>query len=161
SATTVIQPGITQAIAIGPTHGMENVARVDRQSTDYSKDKIVGVPWDKALQPLFDARCVSCHNGVPGPANPSYTLTDPCSGQAATWTFNLKGDAVSLQVGDFMMDGYSASYLTLAGPDMEAIDKANITVTGNLTIYIRPLDARNSPLMQKLNPIVQYPATDA
>ncbi|HTJ46488.1 MAG TPA: hypothetical protein VL463_30490 [Kofleriaceae bacterium] len=163
SATTVIQPGITQAIAIGPTHAMENVARVDRQSTDYSKDKIVGVPWDKALQPLFDAKCVACHDGVDrgDGANPSYTLTDPVSGQTATWTFNLKGDAVSLQVGDFMMDGYSASYLTLAGPDMEAIDKANITVTGNLTIYVKPLDARNSPLMQKLNPIMQYPTADA
>jgi hypothetical protein len=160
SATTVIQPGITQAIAIGPTHAMETVARTARQSTDYSRDKIVGVPWDKALQPIFDAKCVSCHDGTPGPANPSYTLTDPVTGKSATWTFNLKGDAVSLSVGNFMMDGYSASYLSLAGPDMEAIEKANIMVTGNLTVYIKGLDARNSPLIQKLNPPQQYPTQD-
>jgi hypothetical protein len=160
SATTVIQPGITQAIAIGPTHAMETTPRLGRESTTYTRDAIVGVPWDKSLQPLFDAKCVSCHDGTPSAANPSYTLTDPATGQTATWTFNLKGDAVTLNVGNFMMDGYSASYLTLAGPDMEALTKAHITVTGNLTIYVKPLDARDSPLIQKLNPPQQYPTQD-
>ena len=160
SATTVIQPGITQALAIGPTPAMSDVARVNRQSFTYSRDSIVGVPWDKALQPIFDAHCVSCHDGTPGPANPSYTLTDPATGQTATWTFNLKGDPVSLNIGKFMMDGYSASYLSIAGPDMEAINEDHIMVTGNLTVYMKALDARNSPLIQKLNPPMQYPTQD-
>jgi hypothetical protein len=103
---------------------------------------------------------VSCHNGTPGPANPSYTITDPATGQSATWVFNLKGDAVSLSVGNFMMDGYSASYLSMAGPDMEAIEKAKVVVTGNLTVYMKPLDAAHSPLMTKLNPPKQYPSPD-
>ncbi len=160
SSTSIIQPGITQAIAIGPTAAMSDVARADRQSTTYTRDKIVGVPWDKSLQPLFDAKCVSCHNGVAGPANPSYTITDPATGKSATWIFNLSGDAVSLSVGNFMMDGYSASYLSMAGPDMEAIAKAKVVITGNLTVYIKPLDAAHSPLMQKLNPPMQYPTQD-
>jgi hypothetical protein len=103
---------------------------------------------------------VSCHNGVPGAANPSYTLTDPATGASTTWTFNLKGDPVTLKVGNFMTDGLSASYLSLAGPDMEAITKAHITVTGNLTIYVKGLDAKDSPLITKLNPPQQYPTQD-
>jgi hypothetical protein len=158
--TTVINPGITQAFAVGPNDLMSQTPRAQRQSNDFSRDKIVGVPWDKALQPVFDAKCVSCHNGVEGPANPSYTLTDPVTGKSAKWVFNLKGDAVALSVGNFMMDGYSASYLSLAGPDMEAIGKANIMVTGNLKVYIEPLSAKTSLLMQKMNPPVQFPAQD-
>jgi Hydrazine synthase alpha subunit middle domain len=158
--TTVIQPGVTQAIAFGPTDLMSSVPRTGRESTDYSRDGIIGVPWDKALQPIFDAKCVSCHDGTASAANPSYTITDPATGASATWTFNLKGDQVSLAVGDFLMDGYSASYLSLVGPDMEAIDKANVVISGDFKVYMNPLDARGSLLMQKLNPPQQFPTQD-
>ncbi len=158
--TTVINPGITQAFAVGPDDLMSQTPRAGRESTTFTRDGIVGVPWDKALQPVFDAKCVSCHNGIKSAANPSYTITDPVTGLSAEWVFNLKGDAVSLSVGNFMMDGYSASYLSLAGPDMEAIDKANVVVTGNLKVYIEPLSAKDSLLIQKLNPPKQFPAQD-
>ena len=28
-------------------------------------DKLFGMAWDKAVQPIFDAKCVSCHDGTP------------------------------------------------------------------------------------------------
>jgi hypothetical protein len=164
SETNAIQPGITQALAFGPTPAMAEVPRLERASTTYTRDKMVGAPWDKAMQPVFDRACVGCHDGVVranNPAqNPSYTITDPVTGQSATWVFNLKGDAVSLSVGNFMMDGYSASYLSLAGPDMEAIEKAHVVVTGDLKVYMKPLDAAHSPLITKLNPPQQFPNQD-
>jgi Hydrazine synthase alpha subunit middle domain len=165
SKTTIIQPGITQALARGPDNGMAATPRKDRVNTDYTiappatAPVPAGMAWDKGVQPSLDA-CATCHNGVAGPGNPSYTLTDPATGQTATWVFNLKGDKVDLKVGNFMLEGYSASYLSLVGPDMEAIAKAHIMITGDLKIYMKALDALHSPLMEKLNPPVQYPTPD-
>lgn len=157
AATTVIQPGITQAVAVGPTNARSTVARFDRASTDFSRDAVVGVPWDQALQPIFDANCVSCHDGTPGPANPSYTITDPESGMSMTWTFDLRGQEADYGVGDMMMSGYSASHLSLMGPDMMDLEEAGLIVEGEIPIYVEPNNARESILIQKLNPVQQYP----
>ena len=67
SETVTINPGITDAFAIGPTAMYGDTARDNRKSmTDFSRDKIMGEAWDKVIQPMFDAKCVSCHNGTPG-----------------------------------------------------------------------------------------------
>lgn len=153
----IINPGLTEAFAVGPTQLMPRTPRGQRLSTDYSRDKIVGVPWDKALQPIFDAKCISCHEGTPGDANPSYTITDPVSGESATWVFNLKSGPVNISVGKLMIDGYSQSYLSLVGPDPEAIEKAKVMISGTFKIYMRPTDARGSEVIKKLNPVRQFP----
>ena len=80
ASTVVIRPDITQALAIGPEDLMSNVPRTRRMSTNYTMDNVVGVPWDLALQPIFDAKCISCHDGTPSAANPTYTITHPESG---------------------------------------------------------------------------------
>jgi hypothetical protein len=157
--TTVIDPGITDALAQGATvFNKSNAVRSDRLSTTYTRDQIVGVAWDKAIQPIFDNKCVSCHNGQPGAANPTYTLTDGV--QTLSWTFDLRGGALpaewaELGGGDA---GFSASYFSVAGPDMEALEKGGFMVTaGTVKQYLLPEDARNSEMIKKLNPVKQFP----
>ena len=158
--TTVIQPGITQAVAIGPNDLMSSVARTSRKSMDFSRDAVVGVPWDLALQPIFDAKCISCHEGTPGAANKSYQITDPDTGATQTITFDLRGQEVNYGVGDAMLTGYSASHLSLLGPDMTKIEKTNLIIVGDMPTYVEPASARDSVLIQKLNPPQQYPTVD-
>lgn len=155
-STTVINPGITDAIAIGPADLLSTVGRFERVSSSYTEyaqpGGIVGVPWDQALQPLFDAKCVGCHDGSASAANPSWTITDPDTGDSFTWTFNLTGGAADYGLGDVILSGYSASHLSLMGPDIAELEDAGLTVTGDLTVYIEPTRARDSKLIQVLNP---------
>jgi hypothetical protein len=168
AATTVIQPGITQAVAIGPTDLMSAVGRFDRRSNTFTRDAMVGIPWDDvvgtpgdgAIQAIFDAKCVSCHNGVAGPANPSYTLMDPETGMSQTIVFDLRGNEVSYGFGEAIMTGYSASHLSLMGPMMEDLEDAGLVIVGEIPIYVTPASARDSILLQKLNPPQQFPSVD-
>lgn len=159
SNTTVIQPGLTEAIVVGPTDLLSNVARFERVTQGAFEVSNVGVPWDLALQPIFDAKCVSCH----GPDNvagiPGYTISDD-AGFSQTIVFDLSGTEVSYGTGDEMVSGYSASHLSLIGPDMVDVEDLGLTITGEMTIYVESEDASGSPLIQKLNPPVQYPTAD-
>ncbi|MCG8421960.1 MAG: hypothetical protein MJE77_28900 [Proteobacteria bacterium] len=151
--TTVIDPGITDALGVGPDNLRTKTTRYERRSTDYSVDKIVGVPWDKAVQQVFTDNCVRCHDGTARPGNPSYTVTDTDSGETFTWYFNLNGDPVDYGVGDTLISGYTTSYMTLMGPNLAAeFPDRNIEVTGEIKQYIEPGSARDSELIQKLNP---------
>lgn len=156
-----INPGVTDAFVRGPTPMMVTTPRAARRSTNYDRDAIIGVPWDLALQPILTTKCAGCHDGTPGPANPTYYITDPESGTMVPWTFNLSAEEVNLSVGEFMMTGFSASYLSLVGPDPEAIEKANVMITGDFKIYMKPTDAKGSPVIQKINPTQQFPVGTA
>lgn len=181
SATTVINPGITQAAAIGPTQTMPMVPRGQRvmASTDLtnpnlSPDKLVGMGWGVpnptapgtgVVQSVFDAKCVACHdkNNTAGIAG--YTITDPTTGRVVlSWAFNLSSEPVAINYGNATSNGmqtYSASYFTMAGPDMEAIQKNNLTITGNFKVYMNPEDAANSAVIKKVNPTKLFPTPDA
>src|SRR5439155_18722295 len=114
SKNTVITPGTTEAVQRGPVD--LDTPRAQRLSLDFSYDKVRGVPWDKALQPIFDAKCVSCHDGNPGkPGNPSYTVTDTTLGTMQTFTFDLRSQPVPLVVGERMQYIFPASYVSLIG----------------------------------------------
>lgn len=154
AATTVINPGVTEAVAFGPMNF--DAPRVARRSTTFTRDQVVGVPWDQALQPIFDAHCVECHDGTPGPANRTITFTDE-TGASQSFTFDLRGHEVSYGVGEAMVSGYSASHLSLLGPMMMELEEAGITVSGDLPIYVRPGAARESLLFEVLNPPQLYP----
>lgn len=168
ATTTVINPGITQAAAIGPTDAMARVPRAQRLSTDAelasattAPDQLVGMAWDKALQPIFDAKCVSCHGDSNVAGIAPYTITDPATGAVvSTWTFNLSGKAVAIDYGMGMMQTFSASYLSLAGPDMEAVEENNLMVTGNFKVYMNPQDSRNSEVIKILNPTQIFPTAN-
>jgi hypothetical protein len=158
----VIQPGVTEALLAGPADLMSALPRTERKSTDFSVDKVVGVPWDTALQPIFDAKCVSCHDGDPAkPGNATYTITDMETGESFTWTFNLSNAPVELTFGEEMLSGYSASHLSLLGPAMmELQQNENLVVDGEIPIYVTPTSARDSKLIQVLNPPRLYPTPD-
>jgi hypothetical protein len=159
--TTVIDPGLTDAVAIGPENLLGDVARADRLSADFSRDSVVGVPWDQALQPIFTQSCVDgCHDGTPGDANPSYTITEPESGLEFEWTFNLSAEPVDVAIGDLMLTGYSASHMSLVGPMMAELEEAGLVIEGDFEIYVEPGSARDSSLMKILNPPQLYPAPD-
>ena len=155
--TVIIDPGLTEAVARGPSNLLAAAPRAARVSNTFTRDATIGVPWDVALQNVFDAKCVSCHNGVPGPANPSWTISDPETGASFTWAFDLRGGAATYGIGDEMFSGYSASHLSLMGPDMMELEDAGLVITGTITTYVEPGNARESMLIQKLNPVQQFP----
>jgi hypothetical protein len=134
------------------------VTRLNRKSTTYTADKVMGVPWDKALQPIFDAKCVTCHDGSASAANPSYTVTDITDMTTFSFTFNLTSTPVTVNTGEQMYT-YSASHVSLLGPDMLFREK-QIMVTGNAKEYVTPGSAYDSVLIQMINPPARYPAID-
>lgn len=161
TATTVINPGLTQAFAVGPAPLKGDVPRAQRMyvgPTDAAKQ--TGIGWDTVLQPIFDAKCVSCHgdSNIAGVA--PYTITDPMTGTSVSWTFNLSGGALPAEFAEAAGGGaYSKSYFSMAGPDMEAIEKGNLMISGNPNVsYLNPEDARGSLAIKMLNPTQLYPA---
>jgi hypothetical protein len=156
--TVIIDPGLTEAVARGPTDLRSTTLRDQRVSAvDYSRDLTVGVPWDVALQGVFDAKCISCHNGTAGAANPTWTISDPMTGASFSWTFDLRGGEAVYGVGDEMFSGYSRSHLSLMGPDMMELEDAGLVITGEIKTYVEPGNARESELIKKLNPVQQFP----
>ncbi len=116
-----------------------------------------GVPWDLALQPIFDAKCASCHNGDASKSyNPSYTVTDMTSGTSQTFVFDLRGQKVNVTVGERMTGDYTASYLSLMGLG-EILGDDVVSITGTPPNYVVPAAAEASPLMMLLNPPQRYP----
>ncbi len=161
ASAPVIAPGVTIALgAEGPTDLRSELTRTERKSESYSIDDVIGVPWDKALQPIFDAKCVSCHEGTPSAANPSFTITDMGTGEVMEWAFDLRGDAADYGVGDAMMSAYSASHLSLMGPGMADLQEAGLVIDGEPPVYIEPTNARGSKLFEVLNPPQLFPTVN-
>ncbi len=188
ATTTIINPGITQAAAIGPLDAMGMVPRANRQmaagdilssnliqADGTGIEKLVGMGWGDAdpttggtgsIQQVFTDNCVSCHDKNNTAGIPGYTISDAMGNVVAQWTFNLSPDPVTINYGPATDDGpamqtYSASYFTMAGPDMEAIEMNNLVITGNFKVYMNPEDAHGSLLMQKINPTQLFPTPDA
>jgi hypothetical protein len=117
-----------------------------------------GVPWDLAVQPIFDKKCISCHNGDASKSyNPSYTVTDMTSGTSQTFVFDLRKDKLAVTVGERMTGDYSASYLSLLGLG-EILGEDVVSITGTPPNYVVAGAAEASPLMMLLNPPQRYPA---
>jgi hypothetical protein len=153
-----LAPGSSILQAAGSPDLMSAVDRTSRASTTYTYDKVVGVPWDKAVQPIFDAHCVDCHDGTAGAANPSYTITDMTDMTTFMFTFDLRSTPTTINAGDRVYT-YNASYVAMLGPTMAFMEK-NIMVTGDLKQYIAPGAAHNSVAIQMLNPPALFPTVD-
>jgi hypothetical protein len=157
---SVIAPGssLLQAAGAAPLD-YPGVPRAQRKSTDYSYDKIMGVPWPATMQQIYNAKCIGCHNGVPGPANPSYTIMDLTDMTTFSMTFDLTDRPVTINAG-MMTYTYPASYVSIMGPSM-AFEEKNIMVTmGTLKAYVVPGSARDSVEVQMLNPPARFPTLD-
>ena len=168
TANTVIAPGQIDAVLRGAVN--LDVPRAQRITPfvagsttqyDFSYGKIRCVPWDKAIQPILDANCTSCHDGTPSAANPQYTVVDMTSGTSQTFTFDLRGQKVNVTVGEKMTGDFTASYLTLAGlGEILGEDLVMITGTDFSKGFIEASSARDSDLIKLLNPPQRFPAVD-
>jgi hypothetical protein len=157
SKNTVLPPGTTQA-AIDSAVNLDT-PRAGRVSTDFSYDKVRGVPWDQALQPIFDAKCIKCHDGTPGAANKTFTVMDNTLMTSQTFTFDLRSQKIPLMVGERQSYSFPASYVSLVGLGME-LGENSVTITGDYKPHIAPGEAAKSDVIQKLNPPKRFPTID-
>jgi len=119
-----------------------------------------GVPWDLAIQPMLDANCTSCHNGTPGPANPTYTVTDNTTMTSQTFTFDLRGQKLVVMVGERASGDYSASYISMMGLG-EMIGDDSVTYTpAPPPQYVVPASAKDSMVIHMLNPVQRFPSVN-
>jgi len=154
SKNTVIPPGTTEA-AVRAAMDLD-VPRSQRISPDFSYGKVRGVPWNQALQPIFNAKCISCHEGTPGPANKSFTVMDNTLMTMQTFTFDLTDKKIMLTVGERMSYDFPASYISLVGLGME-LGENDVTIMGDYAPRIAPGSAAKSDVIKKLNPPQRFP----
>jgi Hydrazine synthase alpha subunit middle domain len=161
--TTNVTPGQLDTFALGATELLGDKARKDRIKTDpKTPTEIVGVGWDTQVQPILDAHCISCHGDSNTAGIKPYTITDPTTGTSVSWTFNLTGAAIPAEFAVAAGGGaYSKSYLSMAGLDMEAVEKGKLMLGGNYQVYLNPTDAHGSLAITKLNPTVLFPTPSA
>jgi hypothetical protein len=154
-----IAPGSSALQAIGAAaFDFPGLTRQQRASMDFAPAAVKGVPWDKALQPIFDAKCVGCHDGTASAANPAYSITFGDM-STFTWTFDLSGRMVEVLVED-MAYTYSASHISLLGPEMLLREEVILNQVGTPKSYITPGAAHTSELIRRLNPMRRYPGVD-
>jgi Hydrazine synthase alpha subunit middle domain len=155
-----IPPGQIQAILRGAMNlDAPRAARIEPVNFTYGN--VRGVPWDKAIQPILDAKCVSCHDGdasKPGPA--PFTVTDMTTGTSQTFVFDLRGQKLDIMVGEKMTGDFTASYISIMGLG-EILGEDVVTITGGMPFdFAQPADAAGSKVIEKLNPPQRFPNID-
>jgi hypothetical protein len=180
----LVNPGLSEAVGVGPRDFSlaydqrvlpdaggqvyaDLVAKVvEPANPDYADyARIRGIPWDIAVQPMFDdAGCVDCHEGTPGPANPSVTITDTESPnpQSTPWVFDLRGEKVDFTYG-MMTGNYTRSHISLllvAGIMSEPGVELEMDPAQPYQEYIVPENAQASVIMRYANPHRLYPTED-
>jgi hypothetical protein len=184
NATQVVDPGISDAMGAGPANlalPYEYRALPDAATQDWAAmsaklvfpedeanagaARIQGLPWNYAVQQVLDnAGCGTCHDGTPGPANPSVTITDTMSEMPTetTWTFNLTGEMVTFEYG--MMTGdYTASHISMlliAGMMAEEGVEVVVDEAQPFQAYMVPGSARDSIVVKYVQPEQVYPTHD-
>jgi hypothetical protein len=165
--TPDLQPGQTQAMLAGAVNlDLPRSQRITpfvagTQNFDFSYGNMRGVPWNKAIQPILDAKCVSCHDGTPNAMNPTYTVTDMTTMTSQTFTFDLRGQQLTVMVGEKMTGAYTASYISVMGlGEILGDDVVKITGDYNQYGYVSPGSAKDSKIIQMLNPTQRFPAID-
>ncbi len=182
--TQVIAPGITESMGAGASNMALPYAErrmPDPANQDYTaaaakliwpKDeayadapRLLGIPWDLAIQNAFDAAgCATCHDGTPGPANPTVVIRDTMSDEPAEteWTFDLRGEKIDFEYG-MMAGNYSRSHISLlllAGMMSEEGVEVEVDPTHPYQAYIVPQSARDSVLIKYIQPEQVYPQHD-
>jgi hypothetical protein len=160
--TTNVSPGLLDTFAVGATQLLDKSRDQRLNMSPAGAADIVGVGWSTQVQQILTTNCVDgCHNADNTAGVTGYTITDPTGAMMPiTWTLNLTGDPLPAKMALVAGGGaYSASYFSMAGPDMEAVEKNHLTITGfgPNQPYMKPLDARNSLAIQMLNPTQMFP----
>ncbi len=114
-------------------------------------------PWMEGIQPILDAKCVSCHNG--GASDPfagrEYTMSmsNGATGASAEYKVPyllLTADPVTVYY-DMEIVSYASSYVSLFYPSTAAMGMG-ATFTGDVPpMWAIPTQARASKLIDKLN----------
>jgi Hydrazine synthase alpha subunit middle domain len=133
-----------------------------KTSTLVTGDNAVrGVPWDLAIQPILTAKCASCHDGdASKPGNYTYTITDNTTMVSQTFTFDLRGQKLQVMVGSRASGDFTASYLSLMGLG-EMIGDDDVTYSpAPPKQYVEPASAKDSLVVQMLNPVQRFPSID-
>jgi hypothetical protein len=160
---TIVAPGALDTFVRGATPLMAETPRAARLNmAPVAAKDVVGVAWDKIVQPILTANCVvGCHdaNNSAGATVPSYMIIDTTGvNEPLIWTLNLSADPLPANFAIAAGGGaYSASYFSMAGPDMEALERGHLMVVGQVKKYMEPLDARNSAVIKLLNPTQVFP----
>ncbi|MBX3158207.1 MAG: hypothetical protein KF773_19725 [Deltaproteobacteria bacterium] len=164
----VVDPGQIAAFSRPPVNARADKARSDRNSDIFTRDELAGVPWDRAIQPVFNAKCVSCHGQDNTAGIAPYTITDPVTGESITLAFNLCGrDVVAGKCdgsipnanigGQDLGNELTYSYLSVMGLDREAVATGGLVMGGNYRTYANPENSRDSFMIRLLNPVQQWP----
>ena len=161
---TAITSGVQEALLRGAVN--LDTPRPQRVSTNYAYGSIRGVPWDLAIQPALTAKCASCHDGdASKPGNPSYTVVDRTTMTSQTFTFDLRDQKLPVTVGEKMSGDFTASYISLMGlGEMLGEDVVQIMEAhpGDYQPngYVAAGSARDSTVIQMLNPMQRFPGVD-
>ena len=77
-----------------------------------------------------------------------------------TWTFDLRGQKLVVMVGERASGDYTASYISLMGLG-EMLGDDSITYSpAPPPQYVSPASARDSLVVQMLNPVQRFPSVD-
>jgi hypothetical protein len=165
TATTIVPPGLLDTFATGSPLLFADKPRAARINTSpAAATDIVGVGWNTQVQPILTANCVTgCHDAGNSAKVDPYHIADEMGRPIADWFLNLTGDPLPANMAIAAGGAtYSASYFSLAGPDMEAVEKNHLMISGhfvdNMTV---PLRARESLVIQRLNPTRVFPTAAA
>jgi hypothetical protein len=119
-------PAFGQNPTVAEQHGPLDFTEAIANRTEY--------PWDKKVQPILDAKCVSCHNA----STTSYyymTRTDPVTGTQTTYkipSLDLSSTPVTVYY-DRRVATYPASYVSIFYPASLGM-MGDGTTTGKVTI---------------------------
>jgi hypothetical protein len=166
--TTNVTPGLLDTFANGATKLMSDKARLDRQKLvldPANPSSVVGVAWDKHVQPIFTQSCVTgCHDANNTAGIPGYQIQDAMGKVIADVHLDLSGTPIPAALAVAAGGGaFTTSYFSVFGPDAEAIERNNLKIVPpNATVqYLKPLDAAHSIMIQKLNPTQLFPTPSA
>ncbi|HEY8038781.1 MAG TPA: hypothetical protein VIF15_03275, partial [Polyangiaceae bacterium] len=119
-------PTFGQNPTVAEQHGAQDFTEAIASRAEY--------PWDKKVQPIFDAKCTSCHNA----STTSYyymTRTDPVTGVATTYkipTLDLTTTPVTVYY-DRKVASWPASYVSIFYPATMGMMMGNST-TGKVVV---------------------------
>ena len=173
--TTVIDPGLTEAVAIGPTPmfgltpraapsriaDLANANLIDRERRRPPATRSSSA-WrgTRRIQPMFDAKCISCHdaNNTGRRSRPTRSPTRRPA-RRCSWTFNLTGAKIPLTIGGMDLAGEWLGLVLLDrrprhGGHREGQPRS---CRGNFKVYMNPQDARDSIAHPEAQPDAAVP----